>query len=159
MQDPPPIPELLAELATFCREMEAILDDGRRDWQWRPAEDEWSLTEVACHLRDVEKEVHQVRLRALIAGDDAFLPGVDSDEWARQRNYRTQDGRAALADFIAARNETIALLSELPAEIWSRQGQHTFFGPTSTSEIVYLAIQHDRIHAQQIDDLRSNAPQ
>ncbi|MFH1523682.1 MAG: HAD family hydrolase, partial [Chloroflexota bacterium] len=26
-------------------------------WQHKPAPDEWSLTEIACHLRDVEREV------------------------------------------------------------------------------------------------------
>jgi len=155
MQDPPPIPVLLAELTAFCREMEAVLTDEDRDWTWRPAADEWSLTEVACHLRDVEREVHQARLEALAAGDDAFLPGVDSDDWARQRNYRAQDGRAALFDFLAARQETIELLTTLPIEIWSRRGQHTFFGPTSTREIVYMAVQHDRNHARQIDALNA----
>ena len=56
-------------------------------------------------------------------------------------------------DFLAARDETLALLSPLPSEIWQRQGQHTFFGPTSLHEIVYLAVQHDRLHARQIDEL------
>lgn len=157
MQDPPPIPVLLAELAAFCREMAAVLADERRDWLWRPSADEWSLTEVACHLRDVEREVHQVRIRALIHEDDAFMPGIDSDEWARQRHYRLQDGRAAMADFIAAREETIAMLAPLPADVWNRKGQHTFFGPTSMSEIIYLAVQHDRTHAHQIDALNAGA--
>ncbi len=153
MQNPPPIPELLAELASFCREMDAILADEARDWHHRPSADEWSLTEIACHLRDVELEVHQARLRALMEEDDAFLPGVDADEWAGPRNYRAQDGRAALADFVAARRQTISLLAALPIEIWNRQGQHTFFGPTSMREIIYLAIQHDRLHARQIEAL------
>lgn len=150
MQNPPPIPELLAELASFCRALASILADGTRDWFYRPAPEEWSLTEIACHLRDVEREVHQARIRALIEEDDAFLPGVDADEWAEQRNYRAQDGRIAMADFLSARQETIGLLAALPVEVWDRQGQHTFFGPTSMREIVYLAIQHDRTHAQQI---------
>jgi len=43
----------------------------------------------------------------------------------------------------------------LPPDVWETQGQHTFFGPTSLHELVYLAVQHDRVHGQQIDALRA----
>lgn len=153
MLNPPPISELLAELMSFHTAIGRVLADGDRDWSRRPSEEEWSLNEIACHLRDVEREVHQARVRALMAEDGAFLPGVDADEWAEPRNYRAQDGRVALAEFLTARRETIDLLSPLPVEVWNRQGQHTFFGPTSMHEIVYLAAQHDRLHARQIEAL------
>jgi hypothetical protein len=153
MQNPPPIPDLLAELATFRARIARVLADDRVRWAYRPSAAEWSLTEVACHMRDVEREVHQARLNALLAEEDAFLPGVDADEWAEPRNYRAQDGQAAAADFLAGRDETIALLDSLPAAAWTRTGQHTFFGPTSLHEIVYLAVQHDRAHARQIEAL------
>lgn len=152
MLNPPPIPELLAELAAFREQMARLADDDDR-WQERPSDDEWALNEIACHLRDVEIEVHQARLRSLLAEDGAFLPGVDADEWATTRNYRDQDGRAALADFLTARAKTIALLAPLPAAVWERQGQHTFFGPTTLREIVFLAVRHDRVHAAQIEAL------
>lgn len=153
MQNPPPASDLLSELASFRDFAAFILADSRRDWDFRPTVEEWSLTEIACHLRDVEREVHQSRLRALLREEGAFLPGVDADEWAIPRNYRSQVGRAALAGFVAARAETIALLAPLPADLWERRGQHTFFGPTSMQELVYLAVQHDRVHARQIDML------
>jgi hypothetical protein len=40
--------------------------------------------------------------------------------------------------------------------VWERQGQHTFFGPTSLREIVFLAVRHDRVHAEQIAALNFN---
>lgn len=153
MQNPPPVPDLLNELASFRDFATAIQAVPDRDWQVRPSPDEWSLTEIACHLRDVEREVHQSRLRALLREEGAFLPGVDADEWAGPRRYRDQDGRAALAEFLLARDETIALITPMTADLWQRRGQHTFFGPTSMQELVYLAVQHDRIHARQIQAL------
>lgn len=152
--NPPPVPELLAELASFrarLNRLGAAIAEPR--WTARPSNAEWSLTEVVCHLRDVEIEVHQARIRALLAEDGAFLPGVDADEWADQRSYCIQDGPQALADFLGARGETIALLEPLSPDIWERRGQHTFFGPTSLQEIVFLAVRHDRVHAEQIDRL------
>ncbi len=149
MLNPPPAGDLLAELAAFGARVLRLLD-ADLDWLEKPSPDEWSLTEVACHLRDVEREVHRARIEAMLAGEGAFLAGVDADVWAEERRYRAQDGRAAVADFAAARAETIARLSALPPAIWERQGQHTFFGPTSLHEIVYLAVQHDRVHGEQI---------
>ncbi len=153
MLNPPPISELMAELRSFHAETGRILADEKRDWSRRPSEEEWSLTEIACHLRDVEREVHQARVRALVAEEGAYLSGVDADEWAGPRGYRAQDGRVALAEFLTDRQETIDILSTLPVEVWNRQGNHTFFGPTSMQEIVYLAVQHDRSHARQNEAL------
>ena len=148
--NPPPAADLLAELTAFGKLLAAVLADPTTDWKRRPAASDWSLNEIACHLRDVEREVHQARLRAILEEEGAFVPGVDADEWADERDYWSQNGRAALADFLRYRRETIELLTPLPPEVWDRQGQHTFFGPTSLHELVYLAVQHDRIHAQQL---------
>lgn len=153
MLNPPPVPDLLAELAAFRGLIARVLADAQTPWGFRPGETEWSLTEIACHLRDVEREVHLARLEALLANGEAFLPGVDADEWAVTRDYRSQNGRAAGVEFLAGRDETIALLSSLSEADWARMGQHTFFGPTSLHEIVFLAIQHDRVHAKQIETL------
>ncbi|HQF71016.1 MAG TPA: DinB family protein [Promineifilum sp.] len=155
--NPPPTGELLAELAAFRERIIGLLADAAADWSRRPADAEWSLTEIACHLRDVEREVHQARFQALLEDSSAFLPGVDADEWAITRHYRAQDGRAAAAAFVAARAETITRLAPLPPEVWETQGQHTFFGPTSLHELVHLAVQHDRVHGQQIDMLRDGS--
>jgi len=152
--NPPPAADLLAELAAFRDMLVAVLADPTSEWTRRPAAPEWSLNEIACHLRDVEREVHQARLHAILEEEGAFVPGVNADEWADERDYWSQDGHAALIDFLRYRRETIDLLTPLPPQVWDRQGQHTFFGPTSLHELVYLAVQHDRIHAQQIAALR-----
>lgn len=157
MINPPPIADLLAELRGFSYLIAGLLSDSSIQWPVSPNPGEWSLTEVACHLRDVELEVHLPRLRAVLEQEDAFLAGVDADQWADLRRYREQNGPTAARDFLDARDQTIALLSGLPDEAWQRQGQHTFFGPTTLHELVNLAVQHDRVHAHQIDQLTSAA--
>jgi hypothetical protein len=116
------------------------------------------LTEVVCHLRDVEQEVHQPRFRAVLSEEHPFLAGATPDEWAAPRRYRRQSGTAALKAFITARQETIALLEPLTAEAWRRQGRHAFFGPTSVHEMVNLVVRHDDAHWTQIVDLLAAAP-
>ena len=151
MHDLDPVPTLLLELAHF-KEMliAAISAAAALDWHYRPTLQEWSLTELMCHLRDVEREVHQVRFRDLITTDNAFIAGADPDRWTEERGYQQQDGERALEAFAAARQITITLLQDLPETMWQRRGRHAFFGPTSMHELLHLVVQHDRAHWQQV---------
>lgn len=153
MQAPPPVPTLLSLLEAMAAKVKGALAAESLDWLWRPAPDEWSLTEVMCHLRDVELEVHQHRLSTVIESEEAFISGVSADEWAEARHYRQQDGHLARDAFLEARQHTLRMLSGLPEATWSRQGQHAFFGPTTLQELVYLAVRHDDLHWEQIKAL------
>ncbi|HEX7540644.1 MAG TPA: DinB family protein [Anaerolineales bacterium] len=119
------------------------------DWKRQPAPAEWCLTEILYHLRDVEREVNLPRLRKLLAEENPFLAGEDTDRWVEERHCADQDGRQALADFIAARKEALGLLNGLQAE-WSRTARHAIFGPTTLLELVGITAGHDRVHVQQI---------
>lgn len=153
MQKPPPVPTLLRRLDAFARDVEQSLSDPIVDWECAPAPGEWCLTEVVCHLRDVEREVHQQRFRSLIEEGETFLPGVVADDWVEERAYREQHGPTALDHFLEARRETLALLRNLEDAAWQRQGQHAFFGPTTLHELLNLAVQHDAAHWEQINHL------
>lgn len=153
MQKPPPVDALLAALERFARNVAELLASPGIDWHGSRGDEDWSLTEVVCHLRDVEREVHQPRFEALIAENGAFLPGAVADEWVEERNYCMQNGALALEDFLAAREQTLAMLHGLSAEAWQRQGQHAFFGPTTMHELLYLVAQHDEAHWEQITEL------
>ena len=153
MQTPRPAPELLQELASFAAAIELSLSPPDTDWPWRPDPASWSLTEVMCHLRDVEEEVHMVRYQAILARENPFLPGASTDEWAAIRHYGKEYGPAARDAFLSARRRTLALLSEQEEKCWDRQGRHAFFGPTSLQELANLAVQHDLVHLLQIKEL------
>jgi FMN phosphatase YigB (HAD superfamily) len=118
-------------------------------WTHPPASAEWGLTEILCHLRDVEVEVNLPRIRRLLTEDDPFLAGEVTDRWVEERHYAQQDGPQALFDFISARKETISLLNDLQVE-WSRTARHSIFGRTSLQELVGFITGHDRAHVQQI---------
>lgn len=153
MQEPPPIATLLQQLETFPQWLSQQLAAPDVDWHCAPGEGEWCLTEVMCHLRDVDREVHQPRFHAVLARDGAFLPGAVADEWVEERAYHLQDGPVALQMFLAARAETVALLPESESALWHRHGQHSFFGPTSMHELLNLVVQHDLAHREQVENL------
>ena len=150
MQAPPPVPNLLSQIATMATNIQNTLSQPGIDWDYRPKNGGWSMTEVICHLRDVELEVHQERFKAILAEENAFLAGVSADEWAEIRRYQEQDGETAFGEFFEARKNTVQMLQDLPPESWKRQGRHAFFGPTSLHEILFLLARHDAIHQEQI---------
>ncbi len=118
-------------------------------WKLSPDKNEWSLTEIACHLRDVEREINLPRLQQITTEENPFIPGIDSDIWAKERDYQSQDGFAALRDFVATRMETLALLASLSTDDWQRPAQHAIFGPTDLREITSFIAGHDRLHIRQ----------
>jgi FMN phosphatase YigB (HAD superfamily) len=119
-------------------------------WRKSPFEGEWCLTEIICHLRDVEREVNLPRLAKIIEETNPFLPGMDTDRWAKERQYINQDGPIALDEFIQARLELLELISKLNHDDWIQPARHAIFGPTQLIELVDINANHDRMHIQQV---------
>jgi hypothetical protein len=139
---------LLSETVPALQELTADLDAAM--WHFKPAPGEWSVTEIVCHLRDVDLEVHLPRLCSLINEEEPFMPGVVSDAWATERDYQSQDGPGALRRLAAARSELLVLIPPADDLTWERRGRHTFFGPTTFWELVCLVLEHDELHIEQI---------
>jgi HAD superfamily hydrolase (TIGR01509 family) len=146
--DPPAIKARLrgnlAALLALTEELEPAA------WSRKPAPGEWSLTEILCHLRDVEIEVHQPRLQEIIAKDRPFLPAADPDQWSAERDYQSQSHSEALAAFVQARKRTLSQLEGLPPEAWSRQARHALLGTLTLEEIIGVVADHDTLHLAQL---------
>jgi hypothetical protein len=140
--------ERLAATVPALERLTAGLDAA--GWRFRPALGEWSVTEIVCHLRDVDREVHWPRLHSLLVQEQPFMPGVVSDNWATERQYWAQDGPYALEELRDARAGLLALLPPAGDPAWERRGRHTFFGPTSFWELVCLILEHDELHVEQV---------
>jgi len=119
-------------------------------WRHEPGGEDWTLNEIVCHLRDTEREVHRLQLDMLIERPDAFIPRPDTSVWASERDYLSEDGPVALAEFTTARLENLDKLRNLEEEVWSRKARHAIFGPTNVTEIISFVADHDRMHIQQI---------
>jgi FMN phosphatase YigB (HAD superfamily) len=126
------------------------LDLREQLWTQNPTPGEWNLTEILCHLRDVDQEVNLPRLQKVVQSDNPFIPGQDTDPWAKTRQYSRQDGRQALRQYIAARQQIVTLLEGLDASGWERPARHAIFGPTRLQELVDIIASHDRLHLKQI---------
>lgn len=118
-------------------------------WSYEPAPNDWALTEVICHLRDAEREIHHIQIKLFKEQNEPFIPRPDTSVWASQRDYLHENSADALREFNEARRETINLLKNISADGWNRKARHAIFGPTNFLEIVRFMADHDRMHIQQ----------
>lgn len=115
----------------------------------RSKTDDWSLTDLICHMRDTEREIHLMQLRLFKQEAEPFIPRPDTGVWASQRDYLHEDGKTALREFNEARRETIDLLKKVPEAAWGQKARHAIFGPTTLLEVAGFIAEHDRLHVHQ----------
>src|SRR5215813_9704892 len=75
--------------------VEVLKDIPREMWQFKPAQNEWSIHEVIIHLADSESNA-ALRARKLIVEPGGTLMGYDQDQWAVTLDYHDQDLEDAL---------------------------------------------------------------
>ena len=153
-----PRPVTSSAMLAFLRGGAASIDTIARDfpkdkWNARPAKSEWCLTEILCHLRDVDSEVNLVRINTILQETQPFIAGIESDHWSIDRDYCHQNGQSALSGFLTARQLIIDRLESALPEDWDRVIRHSIFGPTSLKELVGFIVSHDNNHIKQIKNL------
>src|SRR6185369_11776232 len=146
---------LLINLQSLPNELEDLLQDlDEETLRWRPIPHKWSIKEIMCHLRDMEREAYLARYRKMIAEDNPFLPNVDQDRLAAERDYINQDVRDALDEFKWLRAETVKTLEGAQPEAWSRPGTHETDGPMTIEQLVHRQIKgNDLNHLVQMKDI------
>jgi FMN phosphatase YigB (HAD superfamily) len=118
-------------------------------WRKEPTREDWAMNEIICHLRDTEREIHQMQINLILEREGAFIPRPDSGVWASERAYLNVDGKSALNEFALSRIDNIKTLKGLADEIWSRGARHAIFGPTDFLEVTSFMTDHDRLHVHQ----------
>ena len=135
------MPEVLVKMLEDCTQEQAQ--------EARGGDENWSIVEVVCHLRDAEERGLE-RTRLMRDRDNPFLAGYDQDVWAKERNYAAGDLRQALGAFLRFREQHITDLAALRPEDWERPGLHEEQGQiTITNQVIHL-VAHDAIHTAQI---------
>ena len=146
---------MLWNLRSFPNELADLLTElDEETLRWRPIPNKWSIKEIMCHLRDMESDAYLARYHSILAEENPFLPNVDQDRLASERDYINQDAIAALADFRRLREVTIQTLEAAPAESWSRGGVHSTDGPMTIEDLVVRQIKgNDLNHLAQMKDI------
>jgi len=154
-QDAASQPEaILARLRGHLSALHTILAPlDERQWTQPPKKDEWTINQIICHLRDVEKEVYLPRMHSLLTEQNPHISAVETDCWSGERGYARQSGEEAFDAFTQSRLQLLEWLSGLTPDQWDRPARHSILGPTTLAEIFKIATDHDLLHLAQI---RSN---
>lgn len=146
---------IIWNLRSLPNELDDLLNGlDEETMRWRPIPNKWSIKEIMCHLRDMEREAYLARYRKILSEQNPVLPNVDQDRLAIERDYLNQDAKATLAEFKALRTETIQTLNDAPVEAWSRSGVHETDGPMTIEQLVLRQIKgNDLNHLVQMKDI------
>jgi hypothetical protein len=118
---------------------------------WTPAPGKWSIHEIICHMRDMERDAYVVRYQRILAEDNPSLPDIDGDRYALERDYHTMRLGEVVRDWTRLRRECLRLLKKVRGDQWQRVGTHETAGPLSVETFLRRqAIGNDEAHLGQI---------
>jgi DinB superfamily len=146
--------EILRKLGETPKALASLFQGTSEDiLRRKPAPEKWSMLEIACHLRDVER-LFVERYGKMANLDRPALRMMNQDELAVRLKYNEDDSSAALREFRRLREETVHLLGALPSQSWQRIGLHPKRGEFSIAANVEIHVTHDANHLSQIRALR-----
>ena len=138
----------LAQMPLQLRTLAQALPPQRA--HWRAQADGFSLVEHACHLRDLEHEGYQLRIRRLLDENVPALQEIDGSAWALERDYQAQPLGEALAAFDAQRSATMRLLVAALPQHAARKGLFGGFGIVTLAGLAREIAAHDAAHRVEI---------
>jgi hypothetical protein len=136
---------LIEALERFSREM----------WQYRPAEDQWSIHEIVVHIADSEANSY-VRCRRFLAEPGETLMAYDEMRWGRELDYLDQNPEDALALFRWLRKLSYDLIKTAPEEVWSRECYHPEDGMITMDDWLDTYQRHIPDHISQMESIHQS---
>jgi hypothetical protein len=144
--------------ATPAALKEALRGVPRKLLLYTPAPGKWSILEILCHLRDMEREAYLERYTRILAENEPKLPDVNGDALAIERDYRAQKAGDVLRDWTRLRRESLKLIRKAKPEQWRRAGIHETAGRITIDELVARhAVGNDAAHLAQIEAIKRRA--
>lgn len=119
----------------------------------KPTKEEFSFLEHVCHLRDIEQEGHGVRIAKLLSEEQPFLPDIDGDKLAAERNYHSQSFDEALSAFTRARKNNIDTIRTTTPDALTRTGIFANVGTITLEQLLLMMREHDNEHLRALSDL------
>ena len=114
-------------------------------WEGVPSEPLTAIEQL-CHVRDIEIDGYQVRIRRTLTEERPTLASIDTDALVRERAYARDEPARVLAAFRAARVQTLAMVSGLSEAQWARTAVFDGYGPLTLRSLIHYLCSHDQQH-------------
>jgi uncharacterized damage-inducible protein DinB len=141
---------------------DAIREFPREMWQFKPADDNWSIQEILVHMADAEANAY-VRFRKAIVEPGSAITVYDQTGWAGGLDYKNQNANDSLELFRWLRATTYGIFRTLPESAWQNTIQHPERGPMTLERMIDIYIVHIEKHIAQMrrvyDAWKASQPQ
>ena len=114
-------------------------------WDGVPSEPLTALEQL-CHVRDIEINGYQVRIRRTLAETHPTLAAIDTDALVRERAYARDEPARVLAAFRVARAQTLDMISGLSDAQLARSAVFEGYGPLTLRSLIHYLCSHDQQH-------------
>ena len=101
----------------------------------RLAEGDWTLHQVASHVRDIERAVYNARVHRTLQEESPLFESIDPDDWMARNYDRSEPLKNILAEFKSNVNALCSLLNQMPDEAWARESRHETLGDGMTLQL------------------------
>jgi DinB family protein len=148
-------PKELLEVADYLEEtprfVKQIVDSlSPNELKQKLSEDEFSVLENVCHLRDIEREGYSIRISRILTETNPFLPDIDGGRLAAEREYNQQEIATALADFASARQTNVHRIRALSPDQLGRTGMFEGTGTVTLERLILMMRDHDAGHRNDV---------
>jgi len=147
--------EAIAKLGSTPQQAEALVQGlAEEQLSWRAAENTFSMRENVLHLRDIDIEGYEQRLRLILGQDCSVLPDVDGGRLAVERDYNAQPVQPALEDLRRSRQASVERLKACSEADLERKAEMQGVGLITLRRLLELWMEHDRDHLADMAELR-----
>src|SRR5215470_13865108 len=147
--------EAIAKLGSTPQQAEALVRGlTEEQLSWRAAENTFSMRENVLHLRDIDIEGYEQRIRLILGQDCPMLPDLDGGRLAVERDYNAQPVPPALEDLRRSRQASVEQLKACAAADLERQAEMQGVGRITLRRLLELWMEHDRDHLADMAELR-----
>lgn len=139
--------DLFEELEIAVHRLIRFVQDIPMDkYDYRYAEDKWTIKDILQHLIDSER-IFAYRALRFARNDSSELPGFDENDYAAIANGHQRNIRDLLTELAVVRQATLSLFKSFPEEAFVRSGIASG-RPMSVRALGFVIIGHQNHHQQ-----------
>lgn len=142
-----PLAQLAAQREAFASVIAGLSEERAA---YRYAAGKWSVKELVGHLADSER-ILSYRLLRIGRGDTTPIPGFEEDDYVRGAQTERRPLSDVIAEWVAVRHATEALVGGMPPEAWIRRGTANDTA-VSARALLYIIVGHVEHHRHVLAD-------